>query len=540
MFVHEVEAPRLGLIDRLLQNGEYGLLEQVTIDEVGKGLLSRETLDAARALRLPATVIYLATLGQENLDDAQDRPMWLAVYQSIGRGIETEAFTQLNERSAVKWMARQAMPGRAPDAAVLRRCQGDLSDWLAAAELAVDQNRFDALETLVQEGVRRKWAALEWLNLTRLLVVRHQMLERQMELAPLARSYARIRELLPTHSAALVNTRSRLALNAGQCFFWAGDYFAAIAQSSKATASQDTLARSFELAKAYCHAGDLPMTLQWLDRIIEQVSDAQRLMAFKANRDQQAEEARQPGHQFDPEQASQALVALQRALDKVEKKAFLVSGTLLGYAREGRLLAHDKDVDVGIIGWENQYDVVDALLQSGQFAIDANRIGGARTYHIPVKHLDTQVSIDIFIYHHEGGRLVTGVQSYFGYLQKFAFTPFDLAQVRFLGIDFHVPCDVERNLAENFGDWRVSDPGYISHLESPSTVEVGGLVYQVVGRLRALEAIRAGNLDKLSRVIKLMHEHRDNTGGMSGETLRLLGRIHDSLQAEEAPEVAAC
>ena len=64
--------------------------------------------------------------------------------------------------------------------------------------------------------------------------------------------------------------------------------------------------------------------------------------------------------------------------------------------------------------------------------------------------------------------------------------PVELKEVSFLGIDFYVPDDVEKNLAENFGNWRQSDPEYISHLQSPSTVDVGGLVYQIVGRLREL------------------------------------------------------
>jgi hypothetical protein len=152
-----------------------------------------------------------------------------------------------------------------------------------------------------------------------------------------------------------------------------------------------------------------------------------------------------------------------------------------------------------------------------------------------VSHLSSGVSIDIFIYHPEDGMWVTGVESYFGYLQKFAFTPFGLRAVKFLDIDFYVPDDVEKNLAENFGNWRESDPEYISHLQSPSTVDVGGPVYQIVGRLRALEAIRAKKYEKLNRAIQLMERHQDRPGGMRAPTRE---RLRGVLEAHQPAEVA--
>ena len=96
-----------------------------------------------------------------------------------------------------------------------------------------------------------------------------------------------------------------------------------------------------------------------------------------------------------------------------------------------------------------------------------------------------------------------------------------------------LPDDIERNLAENFGNWRQSDPDYISHLQSPSTVDVGGKVFQIVGRIRALEAINEGKLEKLSRVIQIMTEHQDRPGGMSAHTLELLQTAYDQRSVAE-------
>ena len=39
-----------------------------------------------------------------------------------------------------------------------------------------------------------------------------------------------------------------------------------------------------------------------------------------------------------------------------------MSGTLLGFERDGKIFDHDKDFDIGIIGWQSQFTVAEALL----------------------------------------------------------------------------------------------------------------------------------------------------------------------------------
>jgi hypothetical protein len=289
------------------------------------------------------------------------------------------------------------------------------------------------------------------------------------------------------------------------------------------------------MACAYCHVGQLEQSLSYLDRVIS-LRCAKNAGADLESSPQHKPRDKPKKKGFDTEQAAQALVDLQQALAPIGQKAFLVSGTLLGYAREGCILAHDKDIDVGIIGWAGQYDVIAALLNSKRFVVDMRRLRGQNTHYLLVNHIKSGIAIDIFIYHPEGGRLVTGVEADFGYLQCFAFTPFELKSVHFLGIEFYVPDNVELNLEENFGDWRRSDPGYISHLESPSTVDVGGKVFQIVGRLHALGAIGTGNMDKLHRVIRIMEQNQQREGGMSDATLNVLRDELRNRTAELAEE----
>jgi len=523
--MYEAEFKRVALIDHLLQTGDHDTLSRVVGEEFGRDLLGDDALNAARMLRLPATVIFLATLAVENLPKAHRQRAWLGLYQSLLQRQESPFFADLPNRHPFKVFGRALIHGASLDLAALRKCHADIGVWLQVAELCVDQSRFDLLDEVVQELVIRRQDVQDWLRLAKVLINRHPHVSSGAETAPLARCYIRIIGNLNSTLPVVATVRSRLSLFAAQAYFTAGEYTAAIEVARLATAPQDQLHACYDTARAHCHNGQLDEAIQYLDRLIPLFcadsfrADLEARRAMKSQDEEAAQKA------FDPEQAAQALVDLQTALSTVGQKAFLVSGTLLGYAREGRILLHDKDVDVGIIGWEGQYDVIAALLDSRQFSLDVRRLRGRQTHHIPVKHLASKVSIDIFVYHPENGKLVTGVESYFGYLQRFAFTPFELKAVRFLDIDFYVPADVELNLAENFGDWRQSDPEYISHLQSPSTVDVGGKVFQIVGRLRALEAIRAGKLEKLRRVVQIMKQHQHREAGMSDASLDLLRHV---------------
>jgi len=534
----EKEHSRLTRIDQLLQDKNYADLEALTLHEIPRQLLSEEALDAARALKLPATVMYVATLAVENLPDAVSFAQWLAVYQSIARGTPTPALIELPTRHPLRAVALGLVEGQGPTASTLRKCAGGLPAWQQALELAFDHACFETVLDLLKALAHKKWDVRDWLRIAKVMINRqHAICKGQVD-SHLGQAYLFIRAQLRSPLAGVSKARSTLALCASDSFFRSRNHAQSVEAARMATDPVDRARAAYEVSRALCHMGDALAAITSLDQLIALVlgdggggaSDA------LATPDEAT-----TNQDFDPEQAARALVDLQHALATVGQRAFLVSGTLLGYAREGKILDHDKDLDVGIIGWEGQYDVAQAIVRSGRFGIDMSRLRAEKTHHIPLQHLETRVAIDVFVYHREADQLVTGVESYFGYLQKFAFTPFELKSVAFLGVDFYVPEDIERNLAENFGDWRQPDPDYISHLESPSTVDVGGEVFQMVGRLRALEAVKAGKYERLARVIQIMERHQAAPGGMPAATLDLLRRhlaAHRPLAAPAVLEVA--
>jgi hypothetical protein len=515
--MYQDEFPRLRVIDACLQEQRYEALQDLTEQEAANGLISLQALNAARCMRAPASVIYLATLCVANLAETEEAERWLAVYQSIGQRAPTPAFQQLCAGKPLALVAEVVMGRQSPEA--LRFDKLSLKHpkaWHEAVECAMDFQQYGVSLAMAKALARRKLDTVVWLNLARVMFSRQESLRRCDQMESLGHSYLLIRDQLPRHAATLGRVRSSLALSASHAFALAGCHQQVLDTAPMADTQDDRYYGQYEMARALCRMQRMPECIARLDDLVVSMSRYHREHGIPVAG---ALPPSVQGPVFDVAQASQALVELQDLLHGVGQKAFLVSGTLLGYAREGRLLAHDKDIDVGIVGWEDQFDVASALLQSGRFEVNLARLNGARSYHLPVLHKATRVHIDIFIYHPENGKWVTGVESDFGYLQKFAFSPFGLKSVSFLGIDFYVPDDVEKKLEENFGNWRAPDPCYISHLESPSTVDVGGMAYQVVARLRALEAMASGNGNKLSRVVTLMERLGDFPHSMRDQPL---------------------
>jgi hypothetical protein len=119
------------------------------------------------------------------------------------------------------------------------------------------------------------------------------------------------------------------------------------------------------------------------------------------------------------------------------------------------------------------------------------------------------------VYHPQGEHWVTGVDFFFGYRQTFAFTPFELQEIEFLDVKMQAPANAELNLTENYGNWRVPDASYLSHLESPSTMDKGNLDYMLSARMSILSACLANKNLKIEKVLSLMRVYQQMPGALS-------------------------
>lgn len=143
---------------------------------------------------------------------------------------------------------------------------------------------------------------------------------------------------------------------------------------------------------------------------------------------------------------------------------FLISGTLLGVMRDGRLLGYDKDIDVGVFDPSVAARAREAALRSFSFSTDfSSNIEGVKVRH------RNGVVIDVFTHHVEGGSMWHGgrahiwVNSVWWRPDEPLFEPVDYQGRRYLA-----PSDWRLYLAENYGDWQKPKKDYNASLEAPN------------------------------------------------------------------------
>jgi hypothetical protein len=184
-------------------------------------------------------------------------------------------------------------------------------------------------------------------------------------------------------------------------------------------------------------------------------------------------------------------------------KPFVISGTLLGLVREGRIFEHDKDFDIGILGWEKQFDVASALIKTGEFAFSARDLRGVELYTLAVRHVSSNITFDIFFFHDRGDHFLHGIDHRIGYTLHYKFSKFELISRDFIGENFLIPGDYPQMLTENYGsDWSTPKPNYFVRLQSPALVRDNHALFGFIARHEMLDLLaKRSSLAKANALI---------------------------------------
>jgi hypothetical protein len=158
-------------------------------------------------------------------------------------------------------------------------------------------------------------------------------------------------------------------------------------------------------------------------------------------------------HMYGPALLADTLAAC-RAL---HMKPFLAWGTLLGYYREGGLIAHDYDIDLGILedNFSRKEELVQAMKQRG-YAVRANN-----DYFISFfRHRCKRPWIDLQLFYWKNDQVACSIPSshqedlYTYYFPANIFAEF--MAVKFLGrLEVLVPMQTEKFLTVAYGNWRI-------------------------------------------------------------------------------------
>ena len=205
-----------------------------------------------------------------------------------------------------------------------------------------------------------------------------------------------------------------------------------------------------------------------------------------------------PAPAFDPAEAAAALKEVYDIFDAAGLKPFLTAGTLLGFVREGRPLAHDRDIDIGVIapmcGAPNIGDLIreHPSLMLMRFARPGDRYFGL---------LHKGVGVDIFLHEGSHGHLLCGLSRHAGDIQ-WRFPAFEPAERDFGGVRFRTPETPERILEATYGPgWRRPDKSFASAIGSPALFEVDPYARAFYSAARAERQFLIGNREKALALI---------------------------------------
>ncbi|WP_026313273.1 LicD family protein [Actinobacillus capsulatus] len=161
---------------------------------------------------------------------------------------------------------------------------------------------------------------------------------------------------------------------------------------------------------------------------------------------------------YNDKSASIALADLKKVLDQHKIPFFLISGTLLGCIREGKLLGHDKDIDVGVWDDHSYEELANYLATSGYFYVVPTR-----TKHLVMLRHVNGIVIDVFIHYREPNDYWHA-----GVKIKWHNSPFNLVYTHFLGQQYLIPENYDLYLTENYGDWRTPKTKFDSAFDTPN------------------------------------------------------------------------
>lgn len=208
---------------------------------------------------------------------------------------------------------------------------------------------------------------------------------------------------------------------------------------------------------------------------------------------------------FPAERALPLLLATLSQLAGRELVAFASGGSLLGLVREGRLLAHDKDVDIATplayfarvaqalpeLGWQP----APIPLSASNFKRFAHPASGITLDLMGIEY-DAETNTIV------GGWWPPGLPRRAGRLMQFS--PLSL-ELRHQGEQrYWVVAQPETLLAEMFGpDWRKPDPEFVGLFETPALVAHSAFSH-VLGYLRLLEAWLGARPARFARLVQAL------------------------------------
>lgn len=206
-----------------------------------------------------------------------------------------------------------------------------------------------------------------------------------------------------------------------------------------------------------------------------------------------------PPPAFLPDAAMTALADICRILNENGMDWFLAAGTLLGIVRNGALLPHDRDVDIGVFRDPAHGPDFATVMRSHRDLMMPNA-ARPRDRYFGFTHRG--IAIDIFVHDLVGDHVICGVSNIPGDVQ-WRFRRFGVREIALDGLRWRIPDSAEQYLAESYGSgWTTPDIGFASAISSPALFEVDQTARAYYSAARAGTMVRCANFEKADALLR--------------------------------------
>lgn len=142
---------------------------------------------------------------------------------------------------------------------------------------------------------------------------------------------------------------------------------------------------------------------------------------------------------------------LREGVDKLKMPYWLTTGTLLGLYRDKRLIPHDTDLDVAVMGYDHVW--ADLITQLLGFQVIRIVINHNKVQQIAFKR--REVIFDVFVYWPRENALMWDNYGESGRLEIAHEELVDMQTLQTEYGTFKVPRNVNRYLTDLYGNWKV-------------------------------------------------------------------------------------
>jgi len=486
---------------RLREDLRQGDMEKLSSDVEAMGLealLAPDFLTLARRHNAHQVVILIASLGASNSDEPAKYVRLLAVFQFFTGTTDLSTAAELSSdgsKNSINFYTellktiedKKYKP-------TFTRTIATIHDLEFAIGILIDLDRSTTSIDLLKLWKKIEHTDIPWLKTCKELSSRVSEVSLQSEALHLAHTIERIIDLAPkTQKKAIQEMRVQWATISLK----SKDPVISLKSTKAALENDRSHNQIYNHAKALILNGKYSIAIEEITKLINACTKDSLTMNPESS-------LNKPVH-FDLNAAKETLSHVNKLLISKNLKPFLISGTLLGYARNNDLLPHDKDIDLGIIGWEDQFTIAQALLQSGHYKFDLSQLTGKNRFLISANDLRTGIAIDFFLFHEKQDHFIHGIDFDVGFTQNYKFSKFEPKSVNFLNEEFFVPSDIDKNLTENYGDWKTPDVNYVVTIESPALIHSNADIKHLLIHLELLRNIRKNiRSEKTQKILNIL------------------------------------